>query len=295
MLSTVLYTRGERSQRDLLSDTAVIILHWGNPEVTRLTLERLRRVYQVQGEPFVILVENGPPLVPAEEFSVETLRLPRNLGYGAANNAGIRAAMDVGAKFVVLLNNDVGVSGGLFEAMRDAARRPGVGLVGAVLQEADGPVYGGGRVSWLTLQTTLAHRPVPEQRLHYIHGACLGITRECLQATGMLREDFFLYWEDVDLGLRARRTGFRFAVVAHPALPHHASLSLGMGSPAKTYYLVRNALHLVEAHGSLPARLWSRLLLPWRQRLAEHRGKVHVLRALQDAVLGIKGPAPDGI
>lgn len=281
--------------RSVLRDMAVVILHWGNPGVTQAMLEQLRRTYRNQSELFVILVENGPPPVPVAGLDVDVIRLSRNLGYGAANNVGIRAAMDAGAKFVVLLNNDVGVRSGIFEAMRAAADGQGVGLVGGALAEARGVVYGGGRVSWPMFQTRLASEPVSWKRLHYIHGACLGITRACLEAVGMLREDFFLYWEDVDYGVRARKAGFRFAVAEHPVLPHAASVSLGADSSLKTYYLVRNALHFVGIHGSLPARLWAKLLLPVRQRLAEALGKVAVARALQDARRGVTGPVPDGL
>lgn len=277
--------------RPALTDTAVIVLHWGKPETTRIMLESLRAAYPNRQGPTVMLIENGPPPVAAGAFNVEVLRLPRNVGYGTANNLGIRSAVEKGAKFFVLLNNDVGVRRGIFEAMREAADEPGVGLVGAVLQEAQGPVYGGGTVSWRTLRTALAREPAAAEHLQYIHGACLGITHACVEKCGMLREDFFLYWEDVDYGLRARRAGFRLAVVPRPVLPHARSF-WDTASPTKTYYLARNALHLVRDHGPLPARLWARLLLPARRRLAERRGKYAVARGLADAERGITGPAP---
>lgn len=277
---------------DPLSDTVVVIPHWGKPERLRIMLEQFRKAYPLAGRPRVLVVENGPPPVAAAEHGLEVVRLPRNIGFGAANNIGIRSALAVGAEFVVLLNNDVGVFPGILEAMRAAARRRDVGLVGAVVQEDNRRVYGGGRIFWCRLRTELAAEPVPAEALHYIHGACLGITRQCLADTGFLREDFFLYWEDADYGLRARRAGFRFAVVEQPVVSHAGSSSLGDDSPEKTYYLVRNALSFVRAHGSLPVRLWARAIHPWRARLAGSRGKVAVLRALDDARKGVCGPAP---
>lgn len=292
MFSTILYTRGEQDLMDPLSDTVVIILHWGKPGRSRITLEQFRKAYPLVGRPRVLVVENGPPSVAAEEYGVEAVQLPRNIGYGAANNIGIRSALAVGAEFVVLLNNDIGVFPGILEAMRAAARRQNVGLVGAVVQEGNRRVYGGGRISWFRLRTELATEPVPADALHYIHGACLGITRQCLADTGFLREDLFLYWEDADYGLRARRAGFRFAVVEHPVVSHVGSSSLGDASPEKIYYLVRNALSVIRAHGSLPVRFWARAIHPWRAFLAGSRGKVAVLRALDDARRGMTGPAP---
>ncbi len=278
---------------ELLTDTVAIILHWGNPERTKGMLERFRRAYPKPDHPRVLVVENGPPTLATDAYGVDDVRLPKNVGYGVGNNVGIRRALADGAEFVVLLNNDIGIRPGILEAMRAKARSPGVGLVGAVIQEMGRQVYGGGRVSWFRLRATLVADPVPPKTLHYIHGACLGIMRPCLERVGLLREDFFLYWEDTEYGLRARRAGFRCAVVEHPFVLHAGSASLGDQALQKTYYLVRNALYGIDLHGALPARLWARAVHPWRRWNASRRGNVAVRRALDDARQGVVGPAPE--
>lgn len=279
-------------EHEPLSGLAVVVVHWGQPAVTRLTLERLRSLYPTTHAPRVLVVENGPPPVAADGVTVETLALPENRGYGAAANAGIREAFRLGAATVLLLNNDVVVPPGFLEALCAALRSPSAGLVGAVLQEPRRRVYGGGMVRWVRWQTELCDFPLPVTRLDYLHGACLGIARRCWEAVGPFREDLFLYWEDVDFGLRAKARGLGFARVDAPPLVHHASAALGEASAAHLYYLVRNAIPVLSAQGPPWARWWARAALPLREGWARGRGKSVVARALRDARHGRLGPAP---
>lgn len=273
-----------------LVDTVIVLLHFGEPSRTERSLRSVRAHYPQVEAPSVLLVENGSRFqVPSDIAGVQSLALRDNRGYGAANNAGLRQALARGANFIVFMNNDVLLAPGILEAMRRAATRPGVGLVGAPLLEPDGCAYGGGTVSWWRLRSALARAPVPGERLDYIHGACLGMTRATAEKVGPFREDFFLYWEDVDYGLRARRAGVGLAVAdctpaVHTSTPTDAS--------EKTYYLVRNAVWLATEMAPLPARWWVRLVTLPRAFAARVRGKQSVARALMDARHGKTGAAP---
>lgn len=274
-------------------DCAIILLHFRDPFITRASLERLKRLYPIPQAPRVFIVENGA----AEAFlpsgpHATVFRLPQNTGYGAGNNVGIRAALKDGARLVVLLNNDVLVEVGWLEALCAAADGPHVGLVGAVLQEPEGPVYGGGVVSWSSLRTTLARSPRATRTLDYIHGACCGITKECIENIGLLAEEYFLYWEDVEYGLRARRAGFRCVVAQTSPLQHNNQTDDTATTKMKTYYRVRNALHVVDAYGTTTRRFWAHLRLPLRMLFAWLTGNVAVLHALADARRKVFGPNP---
>lgn len=272
----------------LLADTVVVLLHFGEPSLTERSLRAVRAHYPETKAPFVLLVENGIRFpMPTDITGVQSLALPDNRGYGAGNNAGLRVALARGANFVVFVNNDVVLSPGTLEAMRRAATRPGVGLVGAPLLEPAGCVYGGGTVSWWRLRSELTRTPVLGEQLDYIHGACLGMTRHCAEQVGMFREDFFLYWEDVEYGLRARRAGVGLAVADCPPLVHPSTPT---DAPEKTYYLVRNAIQLATEMAPLPARWWIRLVTPLRAVAARVRRKPSVARALTDARRGRSGP-----
>lgn len=274
----------------ILADTIVVLTHFGEPSATERSLRALRTHYPRAEDPFVLLVENGSRFpVPADITGVQSIALPDNRGYGAANNAGLRIALKRGANFVIFVNNDVVLAPGSLEAMRHASSKPGVGLVGVPLLEPEGKVYGGGTVSWWRLRAELTRTPNLGQQLDYIHGACLGVTRHCVEQVGAFREDFFLYWEDVEYGLRARRAGFGFAVADCAPLVH---TSTPTDASEKTYYLVRNAVRLASEASPLPARWWAHLLTPLRAFAARVRGKRSVVRALADARRGKTGAAP---
>lgn len=283
---------GGRAPSSLLQDVAVVVLHYGDPVRTRGMLGMLRRLYPDPGAPRVFLVENEPFPDSLPASAAERVGLPENAGYARANNVGLRIAFQSGARLVVLFNNDVEAAPGILEALRREADAPGIGVVGATVLEPEGRVAGGGRVVWWRFQARLARAPVPAERLDFLHGACLGVTKACWEKVGPIPEDLFLYWEDVAYGLRVRAAGFRFAVVASPVLRHERTRTRDGRADDKTYYLVRNALHVVRAYGPPGARRWARVTLPLRLAAARVRGRAAVAAALGDARAGRLGRRP---
>src|SRR5262249_29172902 len=143
--------------------------------------------------------------------------------------------------WLLLLNPDMTITGGFLEGVLDLGERlrreePRTGIVGFHLRNRDGTR----QLSCGTLPTlasTLAGLALPRARRKYrsvlaqgrcqvpwVTGCCLLIRRECYQQLGGLAEDFFLYYEDVDLCRRARKLGWH--VCHEPALiaVHHAPL-----------------------------------------------------------------------
>jgi GT2 family glycosyltransferase len=77
--------------------------------------------------------------------------------------------------------------------------------------------------------------------------------RVMLEGIGLFDEDFFLYCEDTDIGLRARWAGWRCVYVPKAVVEHHYSHSAGRASRLKAYYVERNRLFVVAKN--FPARL----------------------------------------
>ena len=109
-----------------------VVLSWNGREDTLACLESLRGVE-------TIVVDNGSADgsadAVAERFpDVELIRAGVNLGFAGGNNVGIRRALDRGADWVVLVNNDATVADDLVAAVVAAAgRQPGAGaLAGTV-------------------------------------------------------------------------------------------------------------------------------------------------------------------
>ena len=76
----------------------------------------------------------------------------------------------------------------------------------------------------------------------YLTGACLLVRKELLERVGLLRTDYFLYWEDVDWCFRARQLGYRLAYVPSAIVWHKAGAIQGK----KIYYWARGLVYFIK-------------------------------------------------
>ena len=201
----------------------------------------------------VLVVDNGSTDGSADEIErtfagrVRLLRSPRNLGFGAGNNLGIREAR---GRHVILLNNDaVAAPSFARELVAAAEGQDSVGMVAAkVLEYArrdvldtvghllypDGLNRGRGRLEedrgqYDACRTTL-----------FPSGAAALYTRRMLDDIGLFDESFFLYGDDAELGLRGRVAGWGCALAPRAIAYHHYSRSAGAYSRLKAFYVERN-------------------------------------------------------
>lgn len=190
-----------------------------------------------------------------------------NLGFAGGNNVGIRHALARGkADFVWLLNNDTITTPKALSAMLQRCRQaPGEVSCGARILYYHHPdtvqALGGGPynrwtgISWTTFGRGLdADESVDpaaiERRLDYIMGASWLLPRRFFEVVGLMREDYFLYCEEIDWCLRAKG---RFALVyADDAIVYHKEGG-SIGSPTagrpssllSDFYIFRNKLRVV--------------------------------------------------
>jgi GT2 family glycosyltransferase len=186
---------------------------------------------------------------------VSLRRWGRNRGFARAVNEGCRLSR---GHWFLLLNPDMTVSDTFLDEVLALADRlhaedPRTGIVGFQLRHSDGSrQYSAGPEP--TLAGTLTGLAMPrcrrkyyrlamnrKRRVPWVTGCCLLLRRECLRAVGGLDEDFFLYYEDVDLCRRARQEGW--SVWFEPALRvvHHRPLHT-RGVPAHLRVFTRHAL-----------------------------------------------------
>lgn len=82
----------------------------------------------------------------------------------------------------------------------------------------------------------------------YYTGCALMVKREVLQEIGLMREDYFMYYEDADWCLRARQKGWLVGVEPQAVIYHKASRTTQAESPFYIYYMVRNGFSLAKRH-----------------------------------------------
>jgi GT2 family glycosyltransferase len=196
---------------------------------------------------------------------VELLRLGENRGFAGGSNAGIRRALERGADWVLLLNNDAVAQPGLADALgRAAASRPDAGILACKVLFEDGRtvMYAGASFNpWLGYSGRRVGFGGPdrfrEQRdVRRADGAAMALSRALLERVGLLDEDLFAYVEDVDLSLRARAAGFAIVFVPDAVVRHKGSASTGGGaSTDNLYYDTRNTIVVTERDRPLPSGL----------------------------------------
>ncbi len=176
----------------------------------------------------------------------------RNRGFSGGNNLGIRKALAQQATWVLLINNDTTVGEEFVDRLSQQLNDTPA-LIGVPLHESDRIAYAG-HVRWLATTLDHVHAPVsrityPVSRLYAIGGGMI-VHRDVFERIGLLDERYFLYFEDADFSVRARRAGIPLRFLDHPAITHAVSGSTrALGSLLLLRYHMRNALLFDASNG----------------------------------------------
>ncbi|MBN1476962.1 glycosyltransferase family 2 protein, partial [Candidatus Sumerlaeota bacterium] len=213
----------------------LLVLHWGDPAVTLTCLASLRACAPADTE--VVVIDNGTPDHSGETLASEYpefthLRNETNLGFAGGNNVGLRRALERGAQCALLLNNDAEIRPGAVEALvRAADADPRVGLINPKIlyAEPEGMIWyaGGSHSLWRGHSSHIGRGEIDRGQhdtacdVSFVTGCALLVRRALLEEIGLLDESLFMYAEDLDLGLRARRAGWRLRYEPGATVIHH--------------------------------------------------------------------------
>jgi GT2 family glycosyltransferase len=248
-----------------------VVLSWNGREDTLRCLDSLKRVSDPPVR--VVCVDNG-----SSDGSVEAIRerhpdvrlieSDANLGFSGGNNVGIRWALQEGAEWVVLVNNDALVAGDAFAGFAAvAAEHPRAGVLAGKLYFAEPPDriwFAGQRyLAWLGYSGRargLGRRDSERYRrvisTDRAAGALMAVSRPAIERAGLLDEELFAYAEDVDWSLRVREAGFEVLFAPGARAWHRVAGSTGgTESTHNLYYGTRNNIAVCERHRPLPSPL----------------------------------------
>ncbi len=248
---------------------SVIILNYNGAASLKKCLESIAS--QPYSPKELVLVDNNSADGSADEAerqfpNLRVIRSPRNLGFAEGNNLGIKNSS---GELVLLANNDIVLEQNailhLVHALSDQ-----VGIVGGLLYDASGEkvwAYGGRFDSltgmhWQVLQGLDGRFPGPERlEVDYVPGALLLTRRSLLERTDLLDGYFFLYGDDIDLALKAKRLGYSVTVTSAAVANHMVSQSvkkLEEKHELLGYYMMnRNMFYLYFVHLPIPLALTS--------------------------------------
>lgn len=260
------------------SKVSIVIINLNARELTVQCLESLLRIDYPEYE--IILVDNGSTDGSAAAISSWADGQPRlrerfvlietgeNLGFAGGCNAGMRLALEGGAGYVLLLNNDTVVDPGFLSGLaRAASADTSVGLVGPKTLYFDYPSRiwaAGGRMDWWLGRSKHLHldevdrgqADLPAQ-VDYLPGCAILASRDLIEKVGMLDESLFFYWEESDWCMRARAKGFRVLYEPSSRVWHKVSATAHLYSETSNYYFARNRIVFMKRYASPLQRLCS--------------------------------------
>lgn len=252
---------------------AVVVLNWNGGNRNLVCLEHLKMAH-VDGM-VVWFVDNGSvdgsaDLVEEAFPNMRIIRNEENLGFCGGSNVGMKAALAEGADWVLLLNNDVYVDEGFLSPLLEAGRLDAeVGAIGPkvlLATEPDKIWAAGGSVAWRQNVTRLlGHMRLDDGtyegtfEVDYVPGCTVLLRADALRQVGMLDPTYFLYMEDVDLGVRLNLAGWKNLYVGSGRVYHEMSKSTGGGySTVRKYANAVNSVHFLRRYGG--TRAWAGFL-----------------------------------
>lgn len=205
---------------------------------------------------------------------IHMIKNEKNEGYAAGNNIGVRYLLDQKCDYILLLNPDTIISSSLLRECVDVfTKKKSIGIVGPIITYAHEPDriwFSGGYFNRLFCYTK--HSRMNKKILYpilnsqfstlnffstdFITGACMMIRKEVFKKVGLLPEEYFMYWEDVDFCERVKKAGYKIMLLKKPLVRHAISAASGyigsnVLSPFQAYYYGRNPIIYIknQVHG----------------------------------------------
>ncbi len=258
--------------------SCIVVLNWNGADDTLACLESLAGMMSSSCR--VLVVDNGSTDRSVERIreafaDIELLLLPFNIGYAGGNNAGFRRVLELGAEFVIFLNNDTLVDAGFCAPLLETLQcNPLAGIAVPKIFYLDRPDtlwYAGGVVTLSTgliRHIGLRKKDAPQFNCPaitgYATGCCFAMRCRDFEEAGGFDEGFRMYAEDVDLSLRIRSRGMTVNYVPSSRVWHKVSASLTRSPIRKLLKKSVGDLYLFKKHRAWSGMVLYLLLLPLR-------------------------------
>ncbi len=250
------------------ASVAVVTVSYGSEDVLGPFLSSLPAA--VRESVVVVVADNRPsPVVETlvREHGAQYLPLPANPGYGGGVNA-VAAALPPSIEWILVSNPDIRWHAEAIDTLLETGRTdPRIGSVGPMVLNDDGTVYPSARAVpslrtgighalfanvWLGNPWTRAYRaehadPGAARDAGWLSGSCVLVRRSAFDELGGFDEGYFMYFEDVDLGYRLSKAGYRNRYEPRAVVNHSGAHSTSVESE-----------RMVEAHHASARRFLQR-------------------------------------
>ncbi len=243
------------------------LLNWNNSTDTLACLAQLQQ--SAYPNLVIVVVDNGSTDDSVKRIGMAYPQIiciasPTNRGFAGGVNQAIQYAASIDADYVLLLNSDLEIQADLIDALvRHAEADPRAGLRGPkVYRPGPTPTYSmyGFRINQSGIRP-IGYHLYDDGRLDgvpvgAISGCAMLIARRTWQSIGLLDDQFFFYYEDIDYCIRAAAADLTIAVVPNCIVRHEPGGSTRTRSEWRQYLLASGRIRLFHKH-------WARFALPF--------------------------------
>jgi GT2 family glycosyltransferase len=251
----------------------IVILNWNRYKDTISCLKTISNL-SLQGVSLTVLVidnaSTDDSLKKISEFKAgfkfKIIKNRFNLGFAEGNNVGLRYALKNKADYILVLNNDTLLEKYLLEKLVSALEiNKDVAVVSPKIYFAKGFEfhkdnykekdlgkviwYAGGAIDWdnvmgINIGVDKVDKGQFEEtkEIDFATGCCSLFRADVLKKVGLYDKNYFMYFEDVDLSLRIKKSGYKVLFEPKALLWHKVAQSSGIGSNLNDYFISRNRL-----------------------------------------------------
>jgi len=198
-------------------------------------------------------IDNSVQLIESRFQEIRIIKNKENLGFAAGNNVGIKLALKQKAQSVLLLNQDTVVEKNFLLSLLASD----ADIVAPIIKfKRKGKwIYDfGGKINWWLGRTSHDERAKIKNekpaKIDYVSGCCMLIKKSVFEKIGLLDEKFFLYFEDADFCLRAKKIGFKIAVEPKSIVLHKLT-GTGKRPFGQNLHLLKSNLLFINRHTPL--------------------------------------------
>lgn len=209
------------------------------------------------------------------DLPISVLEINRNIGFGGAHNIGFEKSR---GEYILFLNPDTKIPPGSLEKILEAfAEDEKVGIVGPLLVDSAGNVqpdcFGAHRTPLSTIKKKIFKRKDCQVNAgkeifetDWISGGAMLVRRDVFEKTGGFDKNLFMYFEDVDLCLRAKKQGLKIVVNPKARIFHESGKSFASEWEKKKYYYASQNYYIRKHFGRTAAGFVKLLRFPYYVR-----------------------------
>ncbi len=258
-----------------MPDLSVILVSFNDRKHLEKCLQSLKD-FLLEVDLEIVLVDNNssdgsPDLIKNKFPEVKLLCASENLGFAKACNLGISASS---GEFVLFLNSDTIAEVQALSVLLDEMKRnPSIGAVGPALLSEQGTyqVSFGKRVDFFSefiqkgfFNLYYAKKLKSDQTVRevgWLSAACLLVRRKALEEAGCFDENYFLYFEDIDLCYKIRQEGWTLRFCPQVQISHIGGTSTSAVKNSSRYHYRKSQIYFYRKHNSRLSQAMLRVYL----------------------------------